>query len=109
MRFWDMMASRYSCPAFLLDGYIRQGQLSRFICEAWNLSQEDSLWKFWLAKVNNGKSFNEFRESIVSKQSASSRISGQRKDGRPSDDEIRAIIESSRKVAEGYRFEERKQ
>lgn len=101
MKFWDTMAKRYSCPDFLLDGYIAQKQLSRFIHEAWSLYQEDYLWEFWLAKVNNGKSFNDFRAGI-SKKSDSMKKSSER----PSEEEIRAIIEQSKNITTSYTFED---
>ena len=98
------MAKRYSCPDFLLDGYIAQGQLSRFIYEAWGLYQEDYLWEFWLAKVNNGKSFNEFRDSLGGN---SKPVPAVAKKQRPPDEEIRAIIRASKKVVAGnYTFED---
>ena len=102
MKFWDVMATRYSHPDFLLDGYISCGQLRRFIHEAWSLYQEDYLWEFWLAKVNNGKSFNDFKDSLGRKPAPASS-----KKQRPPDEEIRAIIQASKKVVAGnYAFED---
>lgn len=85
------MAKRYSCPDFLLDGFISSYQLSQFIYESWTSYQDDILWDFWLHKVHDGKSFNDYKETIK-KQPA-----------KPvkrdlSQEEIKSVIEDSERI-----------
>lgn len=65
MKFWDTMANRYSCPFDILDGYLASGQLSRFIREAWGCYQESLAWDLWLHKVNDRRSFNDFKADLT--------------------------------------------
>lgn len=64
MKFWDTVASRYPCPFDILDCWLASGQLSRFIREAWGLYQESLMWDLWLHKVNDRRSFNEFKADL---------------------------------------------
>lgn len=93
-----MMASRYSCPDFLLDGYIGSGELSRFIHEFWNICQDSLLYEFWLNK-DFKHSFNDFKEMVFqkSKHPLSKKLS---------DEELKAIIESSRDMLTQFEFKE---
>ena len=56
------------------------------------MQQEAREWEFYMHKVNDGSSYRDFREKLHPEKGKSGAA-------RPSDDDLRAIIESSRNVA----------
>lgn len=96
MRFWDTVAKRYSCPFSLLDGFISTCSFSSFVKESWKLSQHDFLYEFWLHKVNDGKSFNDFKQKLEERPVIV------RKE--MTEEEIRRTISENEKLLTQYKF-----
>lgn len=88
-----MVAHRYHDPFTLIDRFISVGGLSRFILGAWRHDQEDRLWQFYLAKVQE-QSFDSFkREHGIYPEGESVERS---------DIDLKAIISGSRDVVESF-------
>ena len=60
----DLLFKRYASPFVLIDQMITVGRFAEFIQELQEMDGEDSLWDFYLHKVD-GKSFNEFKEEVI--------------------------------------------
>lgn len=60
----DALATRYADPGWILDGYIKTGQLCAFLGEFFRLRQDAQNWDFFLHKVF-GESWNDFQRSIA--------------------------------------------
>lgn len=93
-----MMAKRYSCPDFLLDGYISTGRFKEFVHEFWDIYQESTLYEFWLYK-NHDKSFNDFKKTILNQPHVPIKKNLTEK-------ELKAVIESSREMLTQFEFKE---
>lgn len=63
----DSLAKRYASPFFVTDQYIALGRFSDFIDEFWEMHNEEEIFNIWLHKVE-GKSYEEFRQSIIKPQ-----------------------------------------
>lgn len=60
----DLLFKRYASPFVLIDQMIVIGQFADFIKELQEMDGEDSLWDFYLHKVD-GKTFNEFKNETI--------------------------------------------
>lgn len=60
----DLLFKRYASPFVLIDQMIAVGRFAEFVQELQEMDGEDSLWDFYLHKVD-GKSFNDFKEEVI--------------------------------------------
>ena len=60
----DLLFKRYASPFLLIDQMIVMNCLSDFIYQSVQKNNDDSLWEFYLHKVE-GKTFNEFKGEIL--------------------------------------------
>ena len=67
--------------------------LTRIIDGIWLGYQEDREWDFYLHKVSDGSSFDQFRKKLRSQKNLGME--------RPSDEDLRAIIRNARSIARG--------
>lgn len=64
----DLVFKRYSSPFLLLDTLIENGKFLEFIMELLEIYNDEQIYELWLHKVFD-KSFSEFKNSAVRKQS----------------------------------------
>lgn len=67
MRFMDQVTRRYPDPSFLLNQYIETGRFCEFIKSFCAAQQDSDLWEYYLHRVWD-KSFNEFRDDLLTTQ-----------------------------------------
>lgn len=84
-----MVAKRYPCPNFVLDGFISRGLLTEFLHKMYELVEEDTTYEFWLHKVND-KTYNDFKRSLH--RPTAKVIEG------PSKEEVRAIVMETKRM-----------
>lgn len=64
----DLLSQRYASPCFFLDGMIRTGRLDEFVEDFVQTDAKDrdekATWEYYLHKIFDGKSFNDFKEEI---------------------------------------------
>lgn len=79
----DLLFKRYASPYLLVDEMILAGQFSEFVTQLTEYDADQSLWEFFLHKVD-GQSFNDWKASL-----------GDGKPNQMSDDEIETTINDS--------------
>lgn len=87
----DLLFKRYASPFLLVDQMILTGNFTEFVAKVVELDADEELWQFFLHKVE-GQSFNDWKASVV----------GQQAETQMSDDEIKATVQSSFSILNGY-------
>lgn len=88
----DLLFKRYASPFLLVDQMILTGNFTEFVAKAVELDADERLWQFFLHKVDEEKSFNDWKASVVDQQAET----------QMSDDEIKATVQSSFLILNGY-------
>lgn len=88
----DLLFKRYASPFLLVDQMILTGNFAEFVAKLVELDADEKLWQFFLHKVDEEKSFNDWKASVV----------GQQVETQMSDDEIKATVQSSFSILNGY-------
>lgn len=88
----DLLFKRYASPFLLVDQMILTGNFAEFVMKLVELDAEDELWQFFLHKVDEEKSFIDWKASLNSGQAKS----------QMSDDEIKATVKSSFDILNGF-------
>ena len=88
----DLLFKRYASPFLLVDQMILTGNFTEFVAKVVELDADERLWQFFLHKVDEEKSFNDWKASVV----------GQQVETQMSDDEIKATVQSSFSILNGY-------
>lgn len=88
----DLLFKRYASPFLLVDQMILTGNFTEFVAKVVELDADEELWQFFLHKVE-GQSFNDWKASLGVDQQAKTQIS---------DDEIKATVQSSFSILNGY-------
>lgn len=88
----DLLFKRYASPFLLVDQMILTGNFTEFVAKVVELDADEELWQFFLHKVDEEKSFNDWKASVV----------GQQAETQMSDDEIKATVQSSFSILNGY-------
>ena len=60
----DMLFSKYACPFLLSDNYIEDARFDEFVSEVWGIHNDEIAWDFYLHKVEEAISFDDFLESM---------------------------------------------
>lgn len=96
----DLLAKRYASPFLILDEFIRLHQLHDFATEIFKtISEEkifDARWQFYLHKVFNNMSFDEYVQACEQQPVQDKGMTNQ---------EIGNVISESMKILEGYKPE----
>lgn len=87
-----MLFKRYASPFLLVDQMILTGNFTEFVAKLVELDADEELWQFFLHKVE-GQSFNDWKASLGVDQQAKTQMS---------DDEIKATVQSSFSILNGY-------
>lgn len=87
-----MLFKRYASPFLLVDQMILTGNFTEFVAKVVELDADEELWQFFLHKVE-GQSFNDWKASLGVDQQAKTQMS---------DDEIKATVQSSFSILNGY-------
>ena len=66
----DLLFKRYASPFLLIDQVILVGQFADFVVQLVEQDADDSLWDFFLHKVN-GQSFNDWKSTLDLPQQSS--------------------------------------
>ena len=88
----DLLFKRYASPFLLVDQMILTGNFTEFVAKVVELDADERLWQFFLHKVE-GQSFNDWKASLGVDQQAKAQMS---------DDEIKATVQSSFSILNGY-------
>lgn len=88
----DLLFKRYASPFLLVDQMILTGNFTEFVAKVVELDADERLWQFFLHKVDEEKSFNDWKASVV----------GQQAETQMPDDEIKATVQSSFSILNGY-------
>jgi hypothetical protein len=88
----DLLFKRYASPFLLVDQMILTGNFTEFVAKLVELDADEELWQFFLHKVE-GQSFNDWKASLGVDQQAKTQMS---------DDEIKATVQSSFSILNGY-------
>ena len=88
----DLLFKRYASPFLLVDQMILTGNFTEFVARVVELDADEELWQFFLHKVE-GQSFNDWKASLGVDQQAKTQMS---------DDEIKATVQSSFSILNGY-------
>jgi hypothetical protein len=88
----DLLFKRYASPFLLVDQMILTGNFTEFVAKVVELDADEELWQFFLHKVE-GQSFNDWKASLGVDQQAKTQMS---------DDEIKATVQSSFSILNGY-------
>ena len=89
----DLLFKRYASPFLLVDQMILTGNFTEFVAKLVELDADEKLWQFFLHKVDEEKSFNDWKASLGVDQQAETQMS---------DDEIKATVQSSFSILNGY-------
>jgi hypothetical protein len=64
----DLLFKRYASPFSFIDGMMQSGRFDEFVVELVNTvnkeKENESLWEFYLHKVNSETSFKDFVEEV---------------------------------------------
>lgn len=71
MKWWDSLYKRYSDPMQLLQQMIDTGQLSDLIDGMQEAVNEETMWEFYLYKVQENISFDTFKARLMQPVEAS--------------------------------------
>lgn len=92
----DFLCKRYGgSPFFILDRYIEQGRLYKFIYEVWSIHNDEEIYDIWLHKIDN-QSYQDFRDSLIPPEPVKK-------------EDIAQTIDESMNILNGFAFEEEKQ
>lgn len=61
----DLLFKRYANPFPLIDQMIAMSCFADFILESLHNDDEDRLWDLYLHKVQEDKSFNDFKDDVI--------------------------------------------
>lgn len=61
----DLLFKRYANPFPLIDQMIVMSCFADFILESLHNDDEDRLWDLYLHKVQEDKSFNDFKDDVI--------------------------------------------
>ena len=93
----DLLAQRYASPFLILDEFIRLHQLHEFTLEIMKTIADekvhDARWQYWLHKVFNDMSFEEYIRRCEQSQTQEQGMTHK---------EIGNVINESKKMLEGF-------
>lgn len=88
----DMLFSKYACPFLLVDNYIESARLDEFVSELWGIHNDEMAWDFYLHKVEEAISFDDFLDSMKPAQTMD-------------DTDFGTLIDDSASILENFKLE----